>query len=168
MEVEDLEANFHRTMPLKGLHGTSRIQVPHFEDCYPCLCLSHQIRWPKAKVLVSQSCLTLCCPMIIAHQVPLSMEFSSQAYKSGLPYLLQGIFPIQRLNLGLLHCRQILYHLNHNNSSKNKISPTTFSSVQFSHSVVSDSLQPHESQHARPPCPSPTPGVHPNSCPSSR
>ena len=35
-----------------------------------------------------------------------------------------------------------------------------FSSVQFSRSVVSDSLQPHESQHARPPCPSPTPGVH--------
>ena len=42
-----------------------------------------------------------------------------------------------------------------------------FSSVQFSCSVVSDSLQPHESQHSRPPCPSPTPGVHPNSCPSS-
>ena len=41
-------------------------------------------------------------------------------------------------------------------------------SVQFSHSVVSDSLQPHESQHARPPCPSPTPGVHSNSCPSSQ
>ena len=41
-------------------------------------------------------------------------------------------------------------------------------SVQFSHSVVSDSLRPHESQHARPPCPSPTPGVYPNSCPSSR
>ena len=39
------------------------------------------------------------------------------------------------------------------------------SSVQFSHSVVSNSLQPHEPQHARPPCPSPTPGVHPNSCP---
>ena len=39
-----------------------------------------------------------------------------------------------------------------------------FSSVQFSHSVVSDSLQPHELQHARPPCPSPTPGVHPNPC----
>ena len=43
-----------------------------------------------------------------------------------------------------------------------------FSSVHFSHSVVSDSLRPHESQHARPPCPSPTPGVHPNSCASSR
>ena len=42
-----------------------------------------------------------------------------------------------------------------------------FSSVQFSHSVVSDSLQPHESQHSRPPCPSPSPGVHSDSCPSS-
>ena len=41
-------------------------------------------------------------------------------------------------------------------------------SVQFSRSVVSDSLRLHESQHARPPCPSPIPGVHPNSCPSSR
>ena len=39
---------------------------------------------------------------------------------------------------------------------------------QFSHSVVSDSLRPHELQHARPPCPSPTPGVHSDSCPSSR
>ena len=43
-----------------------------------------------------------------------------------------------------------------------------FSSVHFSHSVISDSLQPHESQHARPPCPSPTPGVSPNSCASNR
>ena len=43
-----------------------------------------------------------------------------------------------------------------------------FSSVQFSRSVVSDSLRPHESQHAGPPCPSPTPGVYSNSCPSSR
>ena len=41
------------------------------------------------------------------------------------------------------------------------------SSVQFSRSVVSDSLRPHELQHARPPCPSPTPGVYPNSCPLS-
>ena len=41
------------------------------------------------------------------------------------------------------------------------------SSVQFSRSVMSDSLQPHELQHARPPCPSPTPGVHPNTCPLS-
>ena len=44
---------------------------------------------------------------------------------------------------------------------------TNLSSVQFSRSVVSDSLWPHESQHARPPCPLPTPGVHPDSRPSS-
>ena len=43
-----------------------------------------------------------------------------------------------------------------------------FISVQFSHSVMSDSLRFHELQHARPPCPSPTPGVHPNPCPLSR
>ena len=43
-----------------------------------------------------------------------------------------------------------------------------FSSVQFSRSVMSNSLRPHESQHARLACPSPTPGVHSNSCPSSR
>ena len=40
---------------------------------------------------------------------------------------------------------------------------TQFSSVQFSRSVVSDSLRPHESQHARPPCPLPSPGVHSDS-----
>ena len=43
-----------------------------------------------------------------------------------------------------------------------------FSSVQFSCSVMSDSLRPHESQHARPPCPSPTPRVYLNSCPLSQ
>ena len=43
-----------------------------------------------------------------------------------------------------------------------------YSSVQFSRSVLSDSLWPHELQHARPPCPSPTPWVHSNSCPLSR
>ena len=41
-------------------------------------------------------------------------------------------------------------------------------SVQFSHSIMSDSLRPHESQYARPPCPPPTPGVHPDSRPSSQ
>ena len=43
-----------------------------------------------------------------------------------------------------------------------------FSSVQFSRSVMSDSLRTHELQHARPACPSPTPGVYPDSCPLSR
>ena len=51
--------------------------------------------------------------------------------------------------------------------SSEDMSMGTYSSVQFSHSVVSDSLRPHELQHARPPCPSPIPGVHSNSHPSS-
>ena len=45
--------------------------------------------------------------------------------------------------------------------------PTHSEVSQLSHSVVSDSLRPHELQYARPPCPSPTPGVHPNPCPFS-
>ena len=43
-----------------------------------------------------------------------------------------------------------------------------FSSIQFSHSVMSDSLRPHGLQHIRPPCPLPTAGVYSNSCPLSR
>ena len=46
--------------------------------------------------------------------------------------------------------------------------PVTTPSVQFSHSVMSNSLRPHEPQHTRPPCPSPTPWLYPNSCPLSR
>ena len=57
-----------------------------------------------------------------------------------------------------------LFNLKHRINS----SAVQFSSVQFSRSVVSDSLWPHESQHTRPPCPSPTPGVYSNSCPLSR
>ena len=78
----------------------------------------------------------------------------------GCHFLLQGIFLTQGSNPGLLHCRWILYWLSYEGSP--------FSIVQFSRSVMSDSLQPHGPQHARPPCPSPTPGVHPNPCPSSR
>ena len=51
---------------------------------------------------------------------------------------------------------------------KGSIQEEEISSVQFSRSVVSDSLRPHESQHARLPCPSPTPGVHSDSRPSSQ
>ena len=51
---------------------------------------------------------------------------------------------------------------------QDKILKPNLTSVQFSCSVVSDSLWPHEPQHTRPPCPSPTPRVHPNPHPSSR
>ena len=53
-------------------------------------------------------------------------------------------------------------------TTKHKSMKTTFSSVQFNRSVMSDSLRSHELQHARPRCPSPTPGVHSDSHPSSQ
>jgi len=53
-------------------------------------------------------------------------------------------------------------------SKRKKFLGLNLPSVQFSRSVMSNSLWPHGLQHARPPCPSPTPGVHPNPCPSSR
>ena len=52
-------------------------------------------------------------------------------------------------------------------SLENSFTCFSFSSVQFSRSIVSDFLRPHESQQARPPCSSPSPGVHSNSRPSS-
>ena len=52
--------------------------------------------------------------------------------------------------------------------SPNKNLLYQFSSVQFSHPPMSESLWPYKSQNARPPCPLPTPGVHSNSCPASR
>ena len=60
-----------------------------------------------------QSYLTLCDPMAVALQAPLSVEFFRQEYGVGCHFLLQGIFLIQGSNPGLLHCRHILSHLSH-------------------------------------------------------
>ena len=68
------------------------------------------------------------------------------------------------------HC--IFTPLHHNPVSANWLccvsDEQTQDSVQFSSSVISDSLWPHELQYTRPPCPSPTPGAYPNSCPLSQ
>ena len=66
-----------------------------------------------------------------------------------------------------VHCVSDAIQPSHPLSSPSPPTPL-FSSVQFCCSVVSDSLQPHELQHARPPCPSPTPGVHSDSHPLSQ
>ena len=55
-------------------------------------------------------------PWTVAYKAPVCMEFSRQEYWSGLPFLLQGIFPTQGSNLGRPHCRQMLYHLSHQGS----------------------------------------------------
>ena len=68
-----------------------------------------------SECLVTQS-FRLCDPWTAAHQAPLSVEFSRQAYCSGLPFLLQGNFPTHESNPALLHCRQILYLLSHQES----------------------------------------------------
>ena len=101
-------------------------------------------------------------PWTVTCQSPSSVEFSKQEHWSGCHFLLQGIFLSQGLNLNLLHWMADSLPLHHLGS------PWNISSVQFNHSVMSDSLQPHGLQHTRPPCPSPTPGVYSNSCPLSR
>ena len=60
----------------------------------------------------------------------------------------------------LFKTESLFQHTEHSHPSLSYSISAQFSSVQFSCSVVSDSLRSHESQHARPPCPSPTPGVH--------
>ena len=81
--------------------------------------------------------------------------------KDYLPYVLTKHRPVQHIDT-VLNFKFYLIEL-----WALKVT-SDFSSVQFSHSVMSDSLQPHESLQARLPCPSPTPGVHSNSRPSSR
>ena len=70
----------------------------------------------------------------------------------------------QRTGKGQFSFQSLRKAMPKNAQTTSQLHSSQFSSVQFSHSVVSDSLRPHESQHTRPPCPSPTPGVHSNSC----
>ena len=109
---------------------------------------------------VSQSCPTLCDPMNRStpglpghHQLP---EFI-QTHIHRLSDAIQPSHPLSSPSLPAPNPsqRQCLYRIH-------------FSSLQFSCSVMSDSLRPHESQHTRPPCPSPTPGVHSDSHPSTQ
>ena len=70
---------------------------------------------------------------------------------------------------GILQTRTLEWvAISFSNAWKWKVKVKSLSSVQFSHSVVSNSSWPHESRHTRPPCPSPTPGVHSDSCPLSQ
>ena len=101
-------------------------------------------------------------PWTVAHQAPLFMGFFRQEYWSALSFPSPGDLP----DPGIKPRSPSLQVDALNSESAGK--PILSSSVQFSRSVVSDSLQPHESQHTRPPCPSPTPRVYSNSCPLSQ
>ena len=89
-------------------------------------------------------------------------EYTEELYKRDLhnPDNHNGV--ITHLEADILEC-EVKWALG--SITMNKASGGDGIPVQFSHSVMSNSLRPHEPQHARPPCPSPTPGVYPNSCP---
>ena len=114
----------------------------------------------------AQLCLTLCNPMRVASvaaRLPCPWNFPGKKTGVGCRLLLQ-IFSTQGPNpllLRPLHWQTDSLLLSH-------LGNLYKGSVQFSCSVVSDSLWPHELQQARPPCPSPTPRLYSNSCPSSQ
>ena len=93
----------------------------------------------------------------------LLMTWTESTYLE-MPYLLLKIVNLYSLKLAfwLLAARNILKTLSTFRRHYIVLSEDTFIKVQFSCSVMSESLQPHELQHARPPCPSPTPRVYPN------
>ena len=97
----------------------------------------------------------LLIPWTVARQAPLSMKFSRQEYWSGKLFPSSGDLPDPGIEPGspAMHADAFTIWA---------------PSVQFSRSIVSDSLWSHEPQHTRPPCPSSTLGVYPNSCPLSR
>ena len=79
----------------------------------------HPTASPLVLVLVAQLCPALCNPWSVACQTPLPIDFSRLKNTGvGCHFLLQGTFPTQRLNLGLLYCRRILYHLSHQGSQQ--------------------------------------------------
>ena len=121
--------------------------------------------WPPEQANINESTLSpfshvrlFATPWAVAHQAPLSIGLSKQKYWSGE----SSSPPGDLIDTGIDKC---LLSLLHWQAGSWPLSPFQFS---FSRSVMPNSLQPHESQHARPPCPSATPGVHPNSCPLSR
>ena len=99
-------------------------------------------------------------PWTIALWAPLSMRFSRQEYWCELQYPPLGDLPDQGSNQCLL---RLLHSLMLRSPGNLQVV-----SVQFSRSVVCDSLDPLELQHTRPPCPSPAPRVYSNTCPSSQ
>ena len=122
---EEVGLGTEQPCPRRGQTSENSQEVPLLVLCELCPQLRAQAEGQEDPAcrplsgpqLVVQSCLTLCDPTE-AYQAPLSMEFSRQEHWSGLHALLQRIFLTQGLNPGLLHCRQILYCLNHQGSPR--------------------------------------------------
>ena len=139
--------------------------VGHLILCCPLLLLPSI--FPSIRVFSSESVLCIRWPKNWTFSISPSNEYS-------------GLIPFRIDWFDLLAVQGTLKSLLQQHSSKASILwcsaffmvqlsyPYISFSIQFSRSVVSDSSRSHELQHARPPCPSPTPGVYPNSCPLSR
>ena len=104
-------------------------------------------------------------PCTVAGQAPLSMGFLRKEYWSSLPFPTPGEFPDPEIESVSLVSPALASRFFTTEPPGNSMANT---SVQISLSVMSDSLQPHELQHARTPCPSPTPRVHSDSRPSGQ
>ena len=90
-----------------------------WQNQYNIVKFKNKIKLKKKKDgdgLVAKSCPTLATPWTVACKVPLSMDFPGKNTGVGCHFLLQRIFWTQELNLGLLHCRQILYRLSYKGS----------------------------------------------------
>ena len=119
--------------------------------CWVYACVRAQSLW---------SCWTLCDPVDLPARLLCPCDSPGEKAEVSCHALFHGIFLTQVSNPNLL----CLLHWQAGSLPTKPCGKPT----QFSRSVVSNSLQPHELQHARPPCPSPTPGVYPNSCPLSQ
>ena len=131
---------------------------------------------------VARSCPTLCGPRDCSRQTSLPMEFSRQEYWSGIPFPTPGDLPNPGIELASPALAGRLFTTNATGKLKVKWKGKRLSrvwlsnvypkslllKVQFSCSVVSDSLHPCGLQHARLLCPSPTPGACSSSCSSSQ
>ena len=116
---------------------------------------------------MSNSFVTSCT---VACQASLSMGFSRQEYWSGFPFPSPGhlLDPGIEQTSPSLQVDSFFFFLQVDSLPQSHHGILQFSSVQFSPSVVSGSLRPHELQYTRPPCPSPTPRAYSNSCPLSQ
>ena len=95
----------------------------------------------------------------LARSPDIHPNFTVNTYCQGLAFYAVGIQALSQLR----------YHQKCYGIEEEGRNPEVYFTIQFMHSIVSDSLRPHELQRARPPCPSLTPDrVHPNSCPLSQ
>ena len=136
------------------------------------------------ELVIPSNHVILCCPLLLPSIFPASGSFSvSQLFVSGsqsigasasgsvLPMNIQSWFPLGLTGLISLQSKRPSRIFSNTTVEKHHVSVLYllyWVSVQFSHSVMSHTLRPHGLQHARLPCPSPTPGACSNSCPSSQ